>query len=230
MQNRKIQCLGMVICAIFMSLTVQAQNRVIHGVVNTFDSIPLADAQIQIKSSKQVVFTDDQGKFVAPCNSRDKLTITARGFIPRKVKVRDKIKAVFVNMKLQPNVTKDVYAVGYGYLFEENKSTATNTMAGNEASHSRYSTIYDMIAGQFPGVEVKNEEIIIRGSNSFNSSSGALLILDGVIVDSDVLNTLRPVQVKNINVIKDGAAAVYGSRGANGVVLIETVKGGDTLK
>jgi TonB-dependent SusC/RagA subfamily outer membrane receptor len=103
-------------------------------------------------------------------------------------------------------------------------------LAKNEASFSRYSNIFEMIQGQFPGVEVRNQEIIIRGNDSFHLSSAALIVLDGVIVESDILQNLRPVEVKNISVIKDGSAAVYGSRGANGVVIIETRKGGDVAQ
>jgi len=230
MKYRGLEILGLLSFFTFMSIALQAQERVVYGYINTFDSIPLPDAQIHVKSTKRIFFTDENGRFTAPVDQKDKLTITARGFLTRKVKIKKNIKAVYVNMQLEPNVTKDVYAVGYGYLFEENKSTATSSLNKNEASFSRYSTIFDMIAGQFPGVEVKNEEIIIRGSNSLNSSNSALLVLDGVIIESDFLKTLRPVQVKDINVLKDGAAAVFGSRGANGVVLIETRKGGDTLK
>jgi TonB-dependent SusC/RagA subfamily outer membrane receptor len=76
-------------------------------------------------------------------------------------------------------------------------------------------------------VQIVNGEIIIRGKNSLNSSSAALIVVDGVPSDYNVLNSIPPVQVKSINVIKDGSSAIYGSRGANGVVLIETKKGGD---
>ncbi|MBT6765191.1 MAG: TonB-dependent receptor plug domain-containing protein, partial [Prolixibacteraceae bacterium] len=64
-------------------------------------------------------------------------------------------------------------------------------------------------------------------TTSFNSSSAALIVLDGVISDASILNTISPIEVKSIDVLKDGGAAIYGSRGANGVVIIETKKGGD---
>jgi TonB-dependent SusC/RagA subfamily outer membrane receptor len=87
--------------------------------------------------------------------------------------------------------------------------------------------MYDLIKGRFAGVQVANGQIIIRGVNSINSSTAALIILDGVPVDGSALNSIPPVQVKSINVIKDGSAAIYGSRGANGVVVIETKGGND---
>lgn len=87
--------------------------------------------------------------------------------------------------------------------------------------------MYELIRGRFPGVDVQNGAIVMRGSKTFQGSDEALIVLDGVIADSDILRTLSPIDVKSINVIKDGSAAVYGSRGANGVVIIETKKGGD---
>lgn len=232
MQKRKLSFICLSVVLMTGAVSLQAQDRTISGIVTAFDSIPLAEAQVFIKSSGLTVFTDAAGKFEAPVRSkRDKLKIIARGFVQNKVKVTKEMDQVDVNLKLNPKVTENVYDVGYGYLLEENRSTATSNMAKNEASFSRYSSIFDMVAGQFPGVEVRNEEFIIRGSNTFNSSAAALIVLDGVIMESsDFLRSLRPVQVKDINVIKDGGAAIYGSRGANGVVLIETLKGGDTMK
>ena len=63
--------------------------------------------------------------------------------------------------------------------------------------------------------------------SSINSSNAALIIVDGVPSYSGVLNSLSPAQVKSISIVKDGSAAIYGSRGANGVVIIETKSGGD---
>ena len=220
---------------IFGSSVLFAQGHIIHGVVHAFDSIPLIGAEITVKSTKQSVVTDDKGIFVVACNSKDKLKVAARGFSSENVKISEKIKLVAVNLKLkrngeQPSEEMQKYAVGYGYVSEGDRTTSVSSLSKNEASFSRYSNVFEMITGQFPGVEVRNEEFIIRGNNSFNLSSAALIVLDGVIVESDVIRNLRPVEVKNINVIKDGSAAVYGSRGANGVVLIETRKGGDIAK
>jgi len=214
---------------------ILAQDHIVHGVVHAFDSIPLIGAEIFVKSTQQKVITDSSGIFAIPCYSKDKLIISAQGFSSRKVKITEQIKLIAVNLKLRhiddvPSEEIRNYAIGYGYVSERDRTTSTSRLAKNEASFSRYSTVFDMIEGQFPGVEVRNDEIIIRGTNSLNLSNAALIVLDGVIVESDVIRNLRPREVKNIDVIKDGSAAIYGSRGANGVVLIETVKGGDKIQ
>lgn len=220
------------VCVMFFSTIIKAQDHIIHGVVHAFDSIPLIGAEIKIKSTGQSVFTDTVGKFMIQCNAVDKLKITAKGFGNQKVKITEKLKFVAVNLKSTARETRyrereQKYAIGYGYVSEKNKTTATASLSKNEASFSRYNDMYDLIRGQFAGVEVTNGEIIIRGTNSFHSSSAALIVVDGVIMESNVLNILSPIQIKNIHVIKDGSAAIYGSRGANGVLIIETLKGGD---
>ena len=220
----------MVIIMLSLSGLLSAQNHVVYGVVHAFDSIPLSNVEVFVKSTKQYVYTDVEGNFMVVCNPKDKLKISGKGFQKRTVNVNEKTKIIAVNMELKPGSKNNLYDIGYGTVSERDRTTATSTLAKNEASFSRYNNIFELIRGQFPGVEVVNEEIIIRGTNSFNLSSAALIVLDGVIVDYDQLKAVRVVEVKKIDVIKDGTAAIYGSRGANGVVLIETVKGGDNIQ
>ena len=90
--------------------------------------------------------------------------------------------------------------------------------------------LYEVITirGRFAGVQVQsNGDIIIRGINSINLSSGALIIVDGVPVDNSYLETIPPVTVRSINVLKDSSSSIYGARGANGVIVIETKRGDD---
>lgn len=204
-----------------------AQERVIHGIVTTFDSIPLIDAQVKVVSSKQTVFTDTLGRFSVSINSKDKLRVSAAGFFNQKVKLDEKIKLAAINLKLKPGEKNREYAIGYGHVSDRDKLNALASLTSSDMDFSQYSSIYDLIKGRFAGVQVVNGEVIIRGINSINSSSAALIIVDGVPVDGSALSSIPPIQVKSINVMKDGSSAIYGSRGANGVVLIETKRGND---
>jgi TonB-dependent SusC/RagA subfamily outer membrane receptor len=210
-----------------VSLVGKAQERVISGRVFTFDSIPLVDAKVQVKSTKQVVATDTFGNFYVSCNPEDVLKVSARGFSSEKVKIGPKIKVVVINLKLKPGDKNREIAIGYGHVKEVDKLNAVANLNSGDMDFSQYSNMYELIRGRFAGVQISNGEIIIRGQNSINSSSAALIVVDGVPSDNSVLNSIPPVQVKSINIIKDGSSAIYGSRGANGVVLIETKKGGD---
>lgn len=213
--------------AILFATSVSAQDRVIHGRVFTFDSIPLIGASVKVKSTKQIVQTDTTGKFSIAVNPKDILQVSAKGFYSQKVKLADNTKVAIINLKLKPGEKNREIAIGYGHVSDRDKLNSVANLNSKDMDFSQYSNMYDLIKGRFAGVQVVNGEIIIRGVNSLNSSSAALIVIDGVAVGDGVLSTLPPVQVKSINVIKDGSAAIYGSRGANGVVLIETKRGGD---
>jgi TonB-dependent SusC/RagA subfamily outer membrane receptor len=207
---------------------VSAQDRIIHGMVTTFDSIPLVGADIIVKSTKQVVKSDSVGRFSVGVIGKDRLKIKAHGFGTTNIRLKDNIKVVAVNMILKPGEKGRAYAIGYGHVLDEEKLNAVAQLNKDDVDFSMYSSMHELIRGRFAGVQVmSNGDILIRGINSINSSSAALIVVDGMVVDNNVMYTLPPIQVKSINVIKDGGSAIYGSRGANGVVIIETKKGGE---
>ncbi len=210
-----------------ISLVGNAQERIMSGRVFTFDSIPLIGAQVEVKSTKQVVFTDTLGNFYVSCLPDDVLKVSARGFVKEKVKLKPSIRLALINLKLKPGERNREIAIGYGYVNDAEKLNAVANLNSSDMDFSQYSNMYELIRGRFAGVQVVNGEIIIRGVNSINSSSAALIVVDGIPSSNSVLSSIPPIQVKSINVIKDGSSAIYGSRGANGVVLIETKKGGD---
>jgi len=221
----KISCI--IILMSFVSFVAFSQERVIQGRVFTFDSIPLVKANVEVKSTKQVVKTDTLGNFSVSCNLEDVLKVSAKGFNTEKVEIGPKIKLAVINLKLKPGSKNREIAIGYGHVLDSEKLNAVSNLNNDDVDFSQYSNMYELIRGRFAGVQVVNGEIIIRGVNSINSSSAALIVVDGVPMDNSILATLPPIQVKNINVLKDGSAAIYGSRGSNGVVLIETKKGLD---
>ena len=209
-------------------LQTNAQERVVQGMVTTFDSIPLIGAEVKVKSTKEVVLTDTLGRFSVVVNDEDKLKVSARGFTTQNVKLDEKIKLAMINLNLKSNPKAREYAIGYGYVKDADRLNALAQLSNDDLDFSQYSNIYDLIRGRFAGVNVQaNGDIIIRGVNSLNLSSAALIVVDGITVDNGVLQSISPVNVKSINIIKDGSSAIYGSRGANGVVIIETRKGND---
>ncbi|NQU52354.1 MAG: TonB-dependent receptor plug domain-containing protein [Bacteroidetes bacterium] len=212
---------------LFFVFQIRAQERVIHGIITTFDSIPLIGAKVKVLSTDQTVLSDTLGNFSVGCNNKDKLKVSAMGFYDQKVKLISNTKFAAINLRLKPGAKSREYAIGYGHVSDREKLNAVASLNKNDVDFSQYSNMFELIRGRFAGVSVVGSEIIIRGTNSINSSSAALIVVDGVPSDGSILNSLPPIQVKSINVIKDGSAAIYGTRGANGVVLIETKKGGD---
>ena len=207
----------------FCFFSASAQERVINGIVTTFDSLPLIGADVKVMSSKEIVKTDTIGRFYVNVKPEDKLKVSAKGFYSETVKLDENIKMVLINLRLKPTEKSREYAVGYGYVKDSQKLNALAQLTDGDVNFSQYTNMYDLIRGRFAGVTVDNSgDIIIRGVNSINLSSGALIVVDGMVQDKSVLQILSPVNIKSINVIKDGSAAMYGSRGANGVVIIET--------
>ena len=215
------------IIALCLSIGTNGQDRVIQGIITTFDSIPLINAEVKVLSSKQKVHTDTLGRFSVVTEPEDKLKISANGFYNQKVQLKENTKYAAINLKLKPGEKAREYAIGYGHITERDKLNSVASMNQDDADFSHYNNIYDLIRGRFAGVEIINGEIIIRGHNSLMLSSAATIVVDGVVVDGQTLGTIPPLEVKSINVIKDGSAAIYGSRGANGVVIIETKRGDD---
>ena len=208
---------------LFFTNIVFGQDRAVHGVINTLDSIPLIGVEIQVRSTKQSFLTDSLGKFTVICNKEDKLRIKANGFYDQKVRIEGTVKLLAINLKIKPGVKQRKYAIGYGYVTEENRTNAVSNLNTGDTRFSRFSNMYDLVRSM--GVQVSNGQVIIRGTKSFQGNSAALIIVDGIIMDSGVLSTLRPIEIQNVDVIKDATSSIYGSRGANGVLLIETLKG-----
>lgn len=220
MQTRSFLLTLFIAILVFSS---KAQDKVITGMVTTFDSLPLIGAEVKVVSTKETIQTDTLGRFIVKVNSEDKLKVTAKGFFTQTVKLDEKTKMALINLKLRPTQKSREYAIGYGYVKDGEKLNALAQLTEDDVNFSQYTSMYDLIRGRFAGVTIDNSgDIIIRGINSINLSSGALIVVDGIAQDKSVLQLISPINVKSINIIKDGSAAIYGSRGGNGVVIIET--------
>jgi len=215
-----------IICFLFISNLhmVYAQTHAVYGMVQVFDSIPLIGVEVSVKSTKQITVTDSTGQFSVICNDKDKLKITALGFYDENITITKDVKMVAVNLRIKPGEKQREYAIGYGYISEKDRTTAISLLE-NDSKFSRYSKMDDLLNSM--GVQIIGGQYVLRGATTFQGSSSALIVVDDVIVDPSYLKSLDPKEVSNINIIKDGSSAVYGSRGANGVILIETKKGGE---
>jgi len=222
----------LILLSLVFNSVSNGQDRALTGKVTTFDSIPLFGAAVNVKSTGLTVKTDTSGLFTVLCNNEDRLTVEADGFFPRKLKVDKDVRLLLVNLELKKG-DKNLEAAnqyvdwGYGHENKDRLLSAVSSLNSKEMDFTRYNNMYQLIQGQFPGVSVEGTNIIVRGTNTFYGAEGnaALIVIDGAIVTSSDLSNLSPVDVASIDVLKDGSSSVYGSRGANGVVIIETKKG-----
>ena len=117
-------------------------------------------------------------------------------------------------------------AISYGIINKADWTNNISNLNNRNNDFCMYSTFNDLIKGRFAGVEInQRNEIIIRGNKSLTSSNNALLVLNGMVVQD--VSFLSPCDIKSIDVLKDSATTAYGSRGANGVIVITTFKAGD---
>jgi len=119
-----------------------------------------------------------------------------------------------------PDGERDIN-VGYGTIKKKNLTTDVGYIDGQKDENASYTNIYEMIQGKVPGVQVTGNKITIRGINSINSGTDPLFVVDGVVVNS--IDNISPRQVESITVLKGSDAAIYGSRGAGGVILISLI-------
>lgn len=205
-----------------------SQGRIVTGSVTTLENIAVVNVEVKVLSSKMIVLTDSIGRFRISCLLNDKIKVSAKGFVSQKVKIDDKTKELFINLKFKPSEKNIDVAVGYGHINERDKTHVIKTFKNNkENKFSRFSNIFDLIDAISPSITVRGTSIIIRGSNSLLGGNNAIVVVDGVDTPTSQLGMLSPVDVKSVDILDGGSAAIYGSRGANGVVLITTKRGGD---
>lgn len=205
-----------------------SQTRTLVGSVTALDSIKVVNAKIKVLSSKLEVLTDSIGNFKVSCLPNDKIKISAKGFNTEKVKIDKTTTKLFIDLKFKLSEKNLDIAVGYGHIKEKDKSYAiTNIRNTNKNEFSKYSNMLDLIVNSSPSITMSNGGIIIRGESSLNGSSAALIVIDGIDASMSQLTALLPLNIKSVDILKGGSAAMYGSRGANGVIIITTKRGGD---
>jgi len=208
---------------------VQQQIKV-TGVINNSDGMPLPGVNITIKGTAKGVQSDADGRFfIEVPGPNTVLVISYIGYANQEIKVGNQTN---ITVKLLDDYAKlnEVVVVGYG---TQKKSDLTGSVAVVNVESAKKAVTYDvakMLQGQAPGVSVQSSgepggfvNIKIRGVNSF-SNNNPLFVIDGVIVDAPF--DFAPGDIESMQVLKDASsAAIYGVRGANGVVIITTKKG-----
>ncbi len=209
---------------IIIASTVHSQTRVVHGKLTAFDSFPVKNVEITSKKAKATTMTDEFGQFSIVCLENDKIKVKAKAFKPVQKKVNADTESLTMNLQFIDSEENREMAVGYAYISKKNLTYGVSHLEHENVEFYSYSNIFDLIQGRLSGVTVSGNDIYVRGGkNSFTPGASMALY----VVDQQPTNDLawvQPCQVKSINVLKDANAAIYGSRGANGVILIETLK------
>jgi len=216
---------------ISLTFSLSAQHRVVYGRVNVFENLYLTNIVVKAKKAGTQTLTDSLGNFAIVCKLKDVLEFNGKTFYKERKRVKPTDDSVKVNMRFLESPENIELAIGYGYITKDKATHAYSSLNNKQENFCTYSNIFELINGKCPGVRIENQsnfpgteqDIIIRGKNSINLSNCALYVVDGIVVSH--IAEISPCDVKSISFLKDAAASIYGSRGANGVVLIETIKG-----
>ena len=222
------------ILTLLLAFVVQlsfAQEKTVTGKVADADGLPIPGVNIKVKGTKQGTQTDFDGNFSIEASSDQTLVFTYVGYGKEEVKVGEKTT---INVTLTKGEELDeVFITAYGTT-DRDKLTSSVSVVSNEeiTSLNPTTTVDNALQGKAAGVSVtaqngkpgQNAFVRIRGIGSINASSAPLYIIDGVVAPN--LNTISNNDIENVSVLKDAAtASKYGSRAANGVVLITTKNG-----
>jgi TonB-dependent SusC/RagA subfamily outer membrane receptor len=214
-------------------LSGQKNNKkiVVTGLVTDAYQRPLVGALVLIDSKNTNVITDNDGVYklkVKP--DADSITIVTftNGISTVAINGRTSIDFVLGIAGLSDKNTQDKKTVdkkvdiGYGKVNEKDVLTRVNTIDGRNSKYATYKNIYEILKGT-PGVIVKGNSIQLQGPSSFNSGTQPIFVVDGMVVES--VDGITPSMVESISVLKGASASIYGSRGANGAILITLING-----
>jgi TonB-linked SusC/RagA family outer membrane protein len=223
---------------------VWAQTGQVSGIV-TENGQPLIGATVAVKGSNTAVVTDANGRYAIPVRENDVLVFSFVGLKTQEVPVGSR-SVINVTMETDVAVLEEVVLVAYGTALKRNQAAAVSSVNTASLKDIPITTFENALQGAATGIQVGSPngqpgaqvQIRIRGTGSYNASNEPLYVIDGIPANSgdyalvgygssmSIMSTLNPSDIENITILKDAAAtSLYGSRGANGVVLVTTKKG-----
>jgi TonB-dependent SusC/RagA subfamily outer membrane receptor len=226
-------------CLLFLFillLPVQGQKenkkRTLSGYVTDINGNPVAGVMILIDKNNTNKVTDSKGFYkvkISP-GAVNLSIFTFRGdnlVIP--IGNRTAINITLGGQQNEARNTdneKERVEIGYGSIKKEDVTNQVNKVGVERNKYSSYTNIYDALRGTVPGLQVRGKSITIQGLSSNNPNSEPLFVVDGMVVSS--IDYIVPTDIKSIEVLKGASASIYGSRGANGVIMIKLIRGPET--
>ena len=219
------------ICASLFTLNAHAQTRKVQGTVVGTDQKALVGVSVTVSGTKIVAVTDQRGKFsIEIPGNNNELQFTYVGFQTKKVTIPTNQKMLSIVLEEKSNALEEVTVnIGYGTVKKKDLTGAVTSVGAETISKAPVSSALEAIAGRMAGIQISSTEgspdaemkVRVRGGGSVTGDNAPLYIVDGFPMSS--ISDIAPADIESIDVLKDASsAAIYGSRGANGVVIVTT--------
>lgn len=210
----------------------QAQSRTVSGKVSDTGGSPLPGVSVTVKGTTQGAITDATGKFSLQAANNAVLVFSYIGFKAQEVALGSKT-TIEVSLEEDAASLNEVVVVGYGSQKKSQTTGAISSVSAKQIQEMPITSLGQAMQGRVAGVDVSQSgskpgsvpKILIRGRRSFNAGNDPLYVVDGIPLSAGY-EDLNPSDIQSMEVLKDATAtAIYGARGANGVVLVTTKRG-----
>lgn len=204
----------------------------VSGTVNDANNVPIPGANIIVANTTRGTQTDFDGNFNISVTSGETLRFSYIGYSTQNIEILAQ-QTLNIVLKEDASQLDEVVVVGYGTRKKSHLTGAVAKIGGDDVAAVQATRVDDALAGKLPGVLIQNQDgapgadpkIQIRAASSISGASNPLIVVDGYPISGGIAS-VNPNDIESLEVLKDAAsAAIYGSRGANGVILITTKKG-----
>ncbi len=232
MNHMKIKLLSLLFFVCLLPVCAFAQNVTVKGVVKDANGEPIIGASVLQKGTTNGIITDLDGNFTLNIPQNGTIIVSYVGYVSQEISVNGKTSLTVV-LKEDTELLEEVVVIGYGTAKKSDVTGSIASMRGEELRAVQTGNISSALQGRVAGVEMQqtsskpgaNMQIRIRGVRSLNASNDPLVVLDGIPFAGS-LSDINPSDIKSLDILKDASStAIYGSRGANGVIMVTTHKG-----
>lgn len=224
--------LVLLLTAVFLCFTALAQNRPVSGTVYDFDGTPMIGVSVVVPGSQRGTVTDENGRWTLSAAPGETLQFWFVGYDTLEEVVSPEGTVKDVQMVITANVLDDVIVVGYGAVKKSDLTGSVASVKMEAISDLSATSVDGLLQGRTAGLQVVNSSqdpgsastVRIRGNSSINGSNTPLVVVNGFPMgDAGALTQINTSDIESIEILKDASAsAIYGSRGANGVILVTT--------
>lgn len=215
-----------------LSIHETLQSKTVTGVVVDAAGVPVIGANVVVKGTTVGTITDFDGNYSLEVPENAVLQISYIGYLTEEIPVENK-SSINVTLKEDSQALDELVVVGYGTMRKSDVTGSIATAKGDELTKQQNFSALDNLRGKVSGVNIfsnssqpgaYSNRVIIRGMATINSSSDPLYVVDGVVMEN--FDLVNPNDIESMEVLKDAsAAAIYGARGANGVIMVTTKRG-----